>query len=116
MAGLNVLDVAVEAAVRVIGLVGSLPRRYAELADQATRAGGRVPLALAEGNGRRGRDRQHLWRVAYSSSLEVTATLRILRGVGAVPASEVDETLELFDRVQAMTWKLLQTHGAQPRP
>ena len=102
----EIYEVAIEAAVQVMGLVEGVPKRYASLADQATRAVAGVPLSLAEGRGRMGRDRRHFWRIAYGSSLETTAAVRLLARVGAIPATPAEEALGLLDRVQAMAWRL----------
>ena len=67
----------------------------------------RSPPILAEGHGRFGRDRQHHWRIAYTSAKEVDSHLRLLLAAGAVNASVAETALDAFDRVRAMTWRLL---------
>ncbi|MEN8165248.1 MAG: four helix bundle protein, partial [Acidobacteriota bacterium] len=66
-----------------------------------------VPANLAEGAGRSGRDRLYHWRIAYGSAKEAEVHLQILAGAGAIDRSRTDEALALFDRVRAMTWRLL---------
>ena len=104
--GFEAYEVAMEAAALVMPMLARVPKRYASLADQATRAVAGVPLSLAEGRGRVGRDRQHHWRIAYGSCLETTAALTLLAAVAAVPRAESTRALELLDRVQAMSWRL----------
>ena len=64
-----------------------------------------MQLNIAEANGRVGKDRRHLFRIAYASAGEVVAALE-----GAVAsqdaAAEVAESLELLDRIRAMTYRL----------
>jgi four helix bundle protein len=58
-------------------------RRYdSNLARQATRAMTSVPLNVAEGNGRVGRDRLHHFRIALGSLREVGAALEVAVAVG----------------------------------
>jgi four helix bundle protein len=71
------------------------------------RSASSVAANLAEGNGRSGRDRAHLWRIAYASAKEVDSHLRLLAQAGAIDRTRVDDALELFDQVRAMTWRLL---------
>ena len=47
------------------------------------------------------------YRIAYGSAKEVDVHLRILVGAGAIDESKTSEALELFDRVRAMIWRLV---------
>ena len=80
--GLKVHDLALEAAGIVLRIAVRVPSPLKSLADQAIRAATSVPLNLAEGQGRRGRDRCHHWRIAYGSALEVGSALSLLRAAG----------------------------------
>jgi hypothetical protein len=51
--------------------------------------------------------RAHLWRVAYGSAKEVDSHLRLLISARAVNTAQAEETVQLFDCVRAMTWRLL---------
>ncbi len=105
--GLHVHTLAVEAAGAVLRLVGTVPPAVKFLADQAQRAACSVPLNLAEGHGRFGRDRVYHYRVAYGSAKEAGSALQMLAAGGFVDADEAAEAAELLDRVRAMTWRLV---------
>ncbi len=71
------------------------------------RSASSVPANLAEGAGRTGRNRVHHWRIAYGSALEVDSHLRLLLAVGAIDPEQAGAALRLFDRVRALTWRLI---------
>ncbi len=98
---------AIEAAAAAISLVKRVPAPLKTIADQVVRSASSVPANLAEGHGRSGRDRLHHWRIAYGSAKEVDTHLRLLIGVGAVESAGTAKSLNLFDEVRAMTWRLL---------
>ena len=106
-----VQSTALEAAGIALRVVSRVPAPLKSLADQVVRAASSVPANLAEGNGRTGRDRLHHWRIAYGSAKEVDTHLRLLVNAGAIDPAQADQAIELFDRVRAMTWRLLH-----PRP
>jgi hypothetical protein len=49
----------------------------------------------------------HHWRIAYGSAKEVDTHLRLLIGACAIDSTQAESSLELFDDVRAMTWRLL---------
>jgi four helix bundle protein len=98
---------ALEAAGTAIKLVMRVPAPLKPIADQVIRSASSVPANLAEGHGRSGRDRVHLWRIAYASAKEVESHLRLLAAAGAVNRSSANNALDGFDQVRAMTWRLL---------
>ena len=51
----------------------------------------------------------HHFRIAYGSAKEVDTHLRLLVGVGAIDASDTEISLQLFDDVRAMRWRLLHS-------
>ena len=77
-----------------------------ELASQLRRAATSVPLNLAEGRRRVGKDRLHLFRIASGSSDEVTACLRVAAAFGYLPEAAVAKALGHADRVRAIVWSL----------
>ena len=100
---------AIDAAAQAISLVTRVPAPMKSLADQVIRAASSVPANLAEGAGRAGGDRTYHWRVAYGSALEVGSHLELLMRVGVVDAGEAREALDTFDRVRALTWRLIRS-------
>ncbi len=109
--GLQAHVLAVEAAGTVLRLVAAVPPSVRFLADQARRAACSVPLNLAEGHGRIGRDRMHHYSIAYGSAKEAASALKILASGGFVDRDAATQASALLDRVRAMAWRL--TH---PRP
>ena len=105
--GFDAHDVACEAAVHVLRLVRRASPTPRALADQTVRAVMSVPLNLAEGAGRRGRDRAHHWRIAYGSALEARTALELLLATGCVDVEAAATADALLDRVAAMAWRLL---------
>jgi four helix bundle protein len=104
---LTAYDRAVEAAGIAIRLASKAPAPLKPIADQLIRSAASVPANLAEGHGRTGRDRAHLWRIAYGSAKEVDSHLQLLVAAGAVNRDRAGDALKLFDQVRAMTWRLL---------
>ena len=98
---------ATEAAGVVLRIAGSVPPAMRFLADQLCRAACSVPLNLAEGHGRNGRDRLHHWRIAYGSAKEASSALELLAAAGFVDARAATRALAMLDEVRAMTWTLL---------
>ena len=98
---------AVTAAGMAIELVMRVPAPLKALADQVVRAASSVPANLSEGHGRFGRNRMHLWRIAYGSAKEVDCHLRLLLAAGAVGRDPAETVIRQFDHVRAMTWRLL---------
>ena len=103
----DALEKATTAAGIAISVVMRVPAPLKPLADQVIRSAASVPANLAEGAGRSGRDRLHHWRIAYGSAKEVDIHLRLLLGTGALDKSQTQSSLDLFDDVRAMTWRLL---------
>jgi four helix bundle protein len=101
------LEKSLEAAGAAITLVMRVPAPLKSIADQVIRSASSVPANLAEGHGRFGRDRLHLWRIAYASAKEVDCHLRLLARAGVISNNKADEALGAFDEVRAMTWRLL---------
>lgn len=99
--------VALEAATATLALVGKIPAPYKSLADQLVRAASSVPANLAEGHGRIGRARLNHWRIAYGSAKEVEVFLRLLISTGSIDQHKAEIAAQLFDRVRALTWRLI---------
>jgi len=102
----DAFDVALELVRSLREPLSAVAERDPSLAQQLRRAAASVPLNLAEGRRRSGRDRIHLWRVAAGSADEVVASLRVAEAWGAVEAAAIAPALGLCDRVLAMLWRL----------
>jgi four helix bundle protein len=74
MARLVVLQIATRTAASIAGARLAHPA----LAKQLVRSSSSVPLNIAEGAGRFGRDRLQHYRIAYGSCLEAKTTVEIL--------------------------------------
>ncbi|MCP4900992.1 MAG: four helix bundle protein [bacterium] len=98
---------ALEGAGIALDIARRLPPPLKSIADQVIRSANSVPANLAEGNGRCGRDRLHHWRIAYASAKEVDSHLRLLVQTGTVDIKLSLTAMRLFDRVRAMTWRLI---------
>ena len=49
----------------------------------------------------------HHWRIAYASAKEVDSHLRLLLNAGVVNVAAAERTIEIFDHVRAMPWRML---------
>jgi four helix bundle protein len=86
--------------------VTSIASADGSLADQLRRAAASVPLNIAEGNRRTGRDKANRFRIALGSAAEVAACLDVGCALGYLDASRLTAARELVDRVRAMTYRL----------
>jgi four helix bundle protein len=99
----EVMEVALEMVRAVAWIIGGV---QGDLAGQLRRAASSVPLNIAEGNRRGGRDRMYHFRVAAGSCDETRAALRVAVAWGDVGARDVAPALALADRVLAMLYRL----------
>jgi four helix bundle protein len=99
-----------EVSLEMVGAVGpvieAVARRDRALADQMRRAAASVPLNVAEGSRRAGRDRQHCYRIAAGSADELRSALWVAEKWGYVDPSALGSSLDLLDREIAMLWRL----------
>jgi len=102
----DAFEVALQLVRALRGPIEVVARRDPALADQLRRAGASVPLNVAEGRRRAGKDRLHHYRVAAGSADEVAGALRIADAWGYLDAEAVAGTLRLCDRLLAMLWRL----------
>src|SRR5262249_7555664 len=86
--------------------VERLGKRRHEVANQITRAGSSIALNIREGAERRGKDREHLWRIAAGSAAEVDEALHVARAWGYADAALVGPAQSLASRVLALLWRL----------
>ena len=102
-------QLAETAAGKTIAAVRNVAGGVRSYADQAVRASGSVALNLSEGYGRRNRDKQHHYTIAYASAREASSALRILAAANAIGEEQSVEIEVLLDRVRAMTWRLIHS-------
>jgi four helix bundle protein len=102
-----------ETLERSLEMVGAVRRPYAlvrkhdrDLADQIKRAANSAPANIAEGAGRVGKDRPHLYRIAAGSVLELETHLRVALIWDYVQLADVQPALDLCRRVSAMLSRL----------
>ena len=102
----DALEVSLEAIHSLRVPLARIRSRNSKLHDQIERAASSVPMNLAEGRRRNGKDRIHLWRVAAGSADEIRTALRVALAFGYVQKKEVEQTVALLDRVLAMIWRM----------
>ena len=90
----------------LVPVIAKLRTQDPDLVKQLRRAAMSVQLNIAEANGRAGKDRSYLFRVAYASAGEVAAALEGAVAFEALPAALAAQPLELVDRIRAMTYRL----------
>ncbi len=104
----DAFQVSLQLVRGVRSLLPGIRKHSASLARQLTDAACSVPLNVAEGRRRIGRDRPHLWRVASGSAEECRAILYTAEAMGYLEMSEIRSTLEFIDRVLAMLWRMTE--------
>ena len=104
--GFIALAVAEDAAVAVGELMQGLPASLRCFQDQAVRAAASVALNVAEGSGRRGRERKRFYQVAHASAREAKSAVRIVVRLNAIDQARGPETVDLLDRAATLTWRL----------
>ncbi|MCB9728726.1 MAG: hypothetical protein H6746_09655 [Deltaproteobacteria bacterium] len=89
------------------GLIEGLGATYRAITGPS-HAGRRVGAAEPGGGvGALPRDKVQYYRIAYASSREASAAVRLLVGLRTVPAADGERILAMLDSVQAITWKLI---------
>ena len=83
-----------------------LRRCDSSLTSQLTRCLTSIPLNLSEGRRRVGKDRIHLFRIAAGSTAEVKACLDTAEALGYIELDDLEHSMALIDRMQAMCWRL----------
>jgi four helix bundle protein len=106
MAQLIALSVARELLVSLREPIACIEKRDRDLASQMRRAGASITLNMREGAERRGKDREHLWRVAAGSAAEVDEALHVALAWGYVPGELIEPAQSLASRVLALLWRL----------
>ena len=99
-------DVALEISRAVAPLIARIARRDPDLAKQIRKALSSVPMNIAEGRRRSGRDRLYHYNVAAGSADEVSTALVHAEASRYLARRDIDHALSLLDRELAMLWRL----------
>jgi four helix bundle protein len=99
-------QVALEMIRSLRSIIERIKKQNPSLAVQLEKAAPSVALNLSEGRRRAGKDRIHHWRIAAGSAAEVRASLDVADALGYVDEADTRTSLELIDRVLAMTWRM----------
>ena len=99
-------DVALEIVGALAPLFGGVTRGDSDLGRQLRRAAASIPLNVAEGWRRQGRDRTYHYSVAAGSANEVVAALHVAVAWGHIEKEDSKDALGLLDRELAMLYKL----------
>lgn len=67
-----------------------------------------IPLNLAEGAGRSGKDKTYHYKIAYASAGETLAALEILLAYEAINDRQFESIAKQIDEIRAITWRLIQ--------
>jgi four helix bundle protein len=102
------LEVALELVEGLAEIITLVERRDPNLGGQLRRAVTAVPLNIAEGGERRGRDRLHSFRVASGEAKEARTALRIARGLGYVAPVKLEPSFARLDRLGGLMYGLLR--------
>ena len=104
--GFHAFDVSLEMIAAVKPVIQRVASKDRALADQMRRAAASVPLNIAEGSRRGGRDRQQLFRIAAGSARELRAALRVAQLWDYVDDAVVESVDGILDRELALLWGL----------
>ena len=103
---LDAYQVAREALAQGEVIAQSLPKGYANLADQLRRSLLSAHLGVAEAAARSGADRLARFRCARGETSEAAAALDAVVLLGLAPASRVQPVVVLLGRLHAMLTRL----------
>ena len=99
-------QVSLEAIRTLRPLIPKIAARDRALASQLQEAATSVPLTLAEGSRRHGRDATQHYRIAAGSAGESIAALETAVAWGYLEPHETAAAAGHLDRVLALTWPL----------
>jgi len=100
------LEISIAVIESLRGPLAALRLRDPDLHQQIRRAASSVPLNLAEGSRRAGRDRLHHFRIASGSAEEVRTALRVAAAWGDLSRDQIAPALALLDRSLRLLWGL----------
>ena len=103
---LDAYDVAQQIIRELRPIVPLVRKHDPKQADQLRRAANAVAANVTEGSGRKGRDRQHQFSIAYSEAKEISSHLDSGVSWGYLAEGRLTTVRELLDRERAMLWRL----------
>src|SRR5579884_1432586 len=106
MARFEALQLTLDAVAALRSVCAAVAQHDRDLASQLRRAGSSMPLNVAEGARRQGRDRLQHYRIAAGSAAEARTALQVARAWGYVDGEPVELADGLLDRVLAILWRL----------
>ena len=95
-------------------LAAAAPRGFGSLSDQLRRASLSVPLNIAEGSGKFGRDGRRFYGIARGSALECAAILDAMEVLGVSSSEDLESDRKLLERIVAMLSKMATASSPKP--
>lgn len=109
---LDVFDVSLDAVAAMDDLAEELPDGRGYIRDQLRRAANSIALNIAEGAGEFAPvEKARFYRIAKRSTTECAGQLLVARRLGLLPATRVDPSLGLLERMLAMLVRLIRRSG-----
>jgi four helix bundle protein len=105
---LDAYRAATELLAATSALASTIPRGHGDLVDQLRRAALSVPLNIAEGSGKFGRDAARFYGIARGSALECAAILDALEAMGIVEGVALENPRRLLERIVSMLTGLVR--------
>ncbi len=84
------------------------PKGHGVLLDQLKRAALSIPLNIAEGTGKSGRDARRFYGIARGSAFECAALVDVMEVQGWISEKEARKGRSLLERIGAMLTKMVQ--------
>ena len=106
MAKFEALELALELAAALGKLLPHIQKHDRDMVGQLKRAGTSAPACLSEGAQRAGKDRLQMYRTSGGSAAEIRTHVQVAIAWGYVTTEAAADTLNLADRLVAMTWRL----------
>src|SRR5262245_21217989 len=106
MARFEAYEVALQAVAALRPIAQLLAQHDRDLTTQLKKAASSMPLNIAEGARRAGRDRIQHYRIAAGSAAEARSVLQVAQAWGYVDAEVAQAPDALLDRVLGMLWRL----------